>query len=188
MGLPNRMKRRGIWRARQTPIVNSWLRGPMQIRIWKWYSMQNPRVINGIEELKPLIGQEIGISGWIEVTQDMINRFAEVSGDDQWIHIDVERARRETPFGATIAHGFLTLSLLSRMSREAIDVRGDFKMRINYGLNRVRFVSPVPAGSSVRGHFTPQKVTENEVTWAVTVELQGQQKPALVAEWLGRFY
>jgi len=100
----------------------------------------------------------------------------------------VERARKETPFGTTIAHGFLTVSLLSQLSRQAVDVRGDFKMRINYGFNRLRFVSPVPAGSRVRARFTPQKVTDNEVTWLVTVEVEGQQKPALVAEWLGRFY
>jgi len=138
--------------------------------------MANPRVIQGMEELRSLIGQEAGVSDWVSVTQEMINRFAELSGDDQWIHVDVERARKETPFGATIAHGFLTVSLLSQLSRQAVDVRGDFKMRINYGFNRLRFVSPV------------QKVTDNEVTWLVTVEVEGQQKPALVAEWLGRFY
>jgi len=150
--------------------------------------MANPRVIHGMEELRSLIGQEAGVSDWVPVTQEMINRFAELSGDDQWIHVDVERARKETPFGATIAHGFLTVSLLSQLSRQAVDVRGDFKMRINYGFNRLRFVSPVPAGSRVRARFTPQKVTDNEVTWLVTVEVEGQQKPALVAEWLGRFY
>jgi len=150
--------------------------------------MANPRVIQGMEELRSLIGQEAGVSDWVSVTQEMINRFAELSGDDQWIHVDVERARKETPFGATIAHGFLTVSLLSQLSRQAVDVRGDFKMRINYGFNRLRFVSPVPAGSRVRARFTPQKVTDNEVTWLVTVEVEGQQKPALVAEWLGRFY
>jgi acyl dehydratase len=141
-----------------------------------------------MEELRSLIGQEAGVSDWVSVTQEMINRFAELSGDDQWIHVDVERARKETPFGTTIAHGFLTVSLLSQLSRQAVDVRGDFKMRINYGFNRLRFVSPVPAGSRVRARFTPQKVTDNEVTWLVTVEVEGQQKPALVAEWLGRFY
>ncbi|MGD0437209.1 MAG: MaoC family dehydratase [Bryobacteraceae bacterium] len=150
--------------------------------------MANPRVIHGMEELRSLIGQEAGVSDWVSVTQEMINRFAELSGDDQWIHVDVERARKETPFGTTIAHGFLTVSLLSQLSRQAVDVRGDFKMRINYGFNRLRFVSPVPAGSRVRARFTPQKVTDNEVTWLVTVEVEGQQKPALVAEWLGRFY
>jgi acyl dehydratase len=150
--------------------------------------MPNPRVINGIEELKSLAGQEVGVSGWLTVTQDMINRFAELTGDDQWIHVDVERAKRETPFGSTIAHGFLTVSLLSQLSRQAVEVRGDFKMRINYGFNRLRFVSPVPAGSRIRARFTAQKVTDNEVTWLVTVEVDGAEKPAIVAEWLGRFY
>lgn len=150
--------------------------------------MHNPRVINGIEELKQLTGQEVGVSDWIEVTQDLINKFADLTGDDQWIHVNVERARRETPFGNTIAHGFLTLSLLSQLSRRTLEVRGDFKMRINYGFNRVRFVSPVPAGSRIRARFTAQKVTDNEVTWLVTVEVEGSAKPAVVAEWLGRFY
>jgi len=150
--------------------------------------MANPRVINGLDELRSLTGQEVGVSDWTEVTQDMINRFADVTGDHQWIHVDVERARRETPFGSTIAHGFLTVSLLAALSQRSIEVRGNFKMRINYGFNKLRFVSPVPAGGRIRAHFTPQKVTDNEVTWLVTVELEGQEKPALVAEWLGRFY
>ena len=150
--------------------------------------MSTPRVIKNLDELRSLIGQEVGVSDWVEVTQEMINRFADLTGDDQWIHVNVERARKETPFGATIAHGFLTVSLLSNLSRQAVEVRGDFKMRINYGFNKLRFVSPVPAGSRIRAHFTPQKVTENEVTWLATVELEGQAKPALVAEWLGRFY
>ena len=150
--------------------------------------MQNPRVINGIEELKQLAGQEVGVSDWITVSQDLIDKFADLTGDDQWIHVDVERARKESPFGNTIAHGFLTLSLLSQLSRRTMEVRGDFQMRINYGFNRLRFVSPVPAGSRIRGRFTAQKVTDNEVTWLVTVEVEGAAKPALVAEWLGRFY
>ena len=150
--------------------------------------MPNPQVINGLDELRSLTGQEIGVSDWTPVTQDMINRFADVTGDHQWIHIDVERARRDTPFGSTIAHGFLTVSLLAELSRQTIEVRGDFKMRINYGFNKLRFVSPVPAGSRIRARFTPQKVTDNEVTWLVTVEVEGRDKPALVAEWLGRYY
>ena len=150
--------------------------------------MPNPKVINGLDELHSLIGQEVGVSDWMEVSQDMINRFADLTGDHQWIHVDVERARRETPFKSTIAHGFLTVSLLSELSRRTVEVRGDFKMRINYGFNRLRFVSPVPAGAKIRARFVPQKVTDNEVTWQVTVEVEGHEKPALVAEWLGRFY
>ena len=148
----------------------------------------SPRVINGIEELKTLTGQEVGVSEWLPVTQEMIDRFADVTGDHQWIHVDPERARRETPFGSTIAHGFLTVSLLPQMSQQAINVRGDFKMRINYGFNRLRFVSPVRSGSRIRARFTAQKVTDNEVTWLVTVDVEGQDKPAVVAEWLSRFY
>jgi acyl dehydratase len=150
--------------------------------------MPNPRIINGLDELRSLTGQEVGVSDWLEVSQDMINRFADLTGDHQWIHVDVERARRESPFGSTIAHGFLTVSLMVELSRRAVDIRGDFKLRVNYGFNKLRFVSPVPAGARIRGHFTPQKVTDNEVAWLVTVEVEGQQKPAIVAEWLGRFY
>jgi acyl dehydratase len=148
----------------------------------------SPRIINGIEELKTLTGQEIGISDWINVTQEMIDRFADVTGDHQWIHVDPERAKRETPFGSTIAHGFLTVSLLPQLSQQTLVVQGDFKMRINYGFNRLRFVSPVRSGSRIRARFTAQKVTDNEVTWLVTVEVEGQDKPAVVAEWLSRFY
>jgi acyl dehydratase len=124
----------------------------------------------------------------LTVTQEMINRFADVTDDHQWIHVDVERAKRESQFGTTIAHGFLTVSLLPRLTREAVEVRGNFKMRVNYGFNRLRFVSPVPAGARIRARLTPQKVAENEVTWLVTVDVEGSEKPAVVAEWLGRFY
>ncbi len=150
--------------------------------------MPSPRVIEGVEELKKLAGQEVAVSDWLTVSQEMINRFADLTGDHQWIHVDVERARRETPFGSTIAHGFLTVSLLPQLSRDAMELRGAFKMRINYGFNRLRFVSPVKAGSRIRGRFTAQNVTDNEVTWLVTVEAEGSEKPALVAEWLGRMY
>jgi acyl dehydratase len=150
--------------------------------------MPNPRVVKGLEELRALTGQEVGASDWLTVTQEMINRFADVTDDHQWIHVDVERAKRESQFGTTIAHGFLTVSLLPRLSREAMDICGDFKMRVNYGFNKLRFVSPVPAGARIRARFTAQKVTENEATWLVTVDVEGSEKPALVAEWLGRFY
>ncbi len=128
------------------------------------------------------------MSDWLTVSQDMIDRFADLTGDPQWIHVDVERAKRESQFGTTIAHGFLTLSLLPQLAREAVEIRGDFAMRVNYGFNRLRFVSPVPAGGRIRARFTVQKVTDNEVTWLVTVEVEGSEKPAVVAEWLGRFY
>ncbi len=150
--------------------------------------MPERTVINGLEGLRQLIGQEAGVSDWFTVTQEMIDSFAQLTDDHQWIHVDPTRAQAESPYHATISHGFLTLALLSRLSREAIEVRGEFKMRINYGFNRVRFVSPVLSGSRIRARFTPQKVTDNEVTWVVTVDIEGTEKPALVAEWLGRFY
>ncbi len=139
-------------------------------------------------ELKDLTGQEVGVSDWITITQDMIDRFADLTGDHQWIHVDTVRARQESQFATTIAHGFLTLSLLSAMTHQAVEVRGDFKMAINYGLNRVRFVSPVPSGSRVRGHFVVQSASGGELIWLVTVERDGAEKPALVAEWIARFY
>ena len=150
--------------------------------------MPEPTRIEGLDGLRQLIGQEAGVSDWLTVTQDMIDSFAQLTDDHQWIHVDPARAQAESIYKTTIAHGFLTLSLLSRLSRDAVQVRGDFKMRINYGFNRVRFVSPVLSGSRIRGRFAPHKVTENEVTWLVTIDIEGSDKPALVAEWLGRFY
>jgi acyl dehydratase len=146
------------------------------------------RVINGLDELNSLVGQEAGVSEWLMVTQKMIDRFADLTNDHQWIHLDVERAKRESRFGTTVAHGFLTLSLLSQLMHQAVEVRGDFKMLINYGFNRLRFVSPVPANSRIRARLAVKSVTENEVAWLTTVEVEGQEKPAIVAEWLERFY
>jgi acyl dehydratase len=150
------------------------------------------RIIDGIEELKTLIGQEVAASDWLEVTQSRINDFADATEDHQWIHIDVERAKSDSPFHSTIAHGFLTLSMLPHLAAQAFKVEGDFKMGINYGLNRLRFVSPVPAGSRVRAKFTLQQVEDVaggvQLTWSVTCEIEGGAKPALVAEWLVRYY
>ena len=150
------------------------------------------RVVNGIDELKTLVNQEIGVSDWFQVAQERIAEFAEATEDRQWIHLDAERARAESPYRSTIAHGFLTLSLLSEFSREAVDIRGEFKMRINYGLNRVRFPAPVPAGSRIRGRFTLAAVEDfdggAQVTWAVIVEVESGGKPALAAEWVTRLY
>jgi acyl dehydratase len=150
-----------------------------------------PRTVS-VEELQSLIGREIAASSWTDVTQAMIDRFADATGDHQWIHVDPARARAETPFGGAIAHGFLTLALLSELSRDALDVTGDFKMRINYGLNRLRFVSPVPAGSRIRARFTLAAIERIEggwqTVWNVVVEIEGGAKPALVAEWLTRAY
>jgi acyl dehydratase len=137
------------------------------------------------------IGEEIAVSGWIDVSQARINEFAEATGDHQWIHVDPARAAAESPFKSTIAHGFLTLSLLSTLIRESIQVTG-LRMAINYGLNRVRFVSPVPAGSRIRARITLQAVDAVsggfQVTWQVTVEREHGDKPACVAEWIVRYY
>jgi acyl dehydratase len=150
------------------------------------------RTIEGIEELKTLVGQEVSASDWFEVTQPRIDAFADATEDHQWIHIDAERARSDSPFKTTIAHGFLTLSLLPHLAAQAFKVQGDFKMGINYGLNRLRFVSPVPAGARIRARFALHAVEDVQggvqLTWSVTVEMDGGQKPALVAEWLVRYY
>lgn len=150
------------------------------------------RIISGIEELKTLAGEEIGVSDWFEVTQERISAFADATEDHQWIHLDTERARTASPFGTTIAHGFLTLSLLPHLAAQAYRVQGEFKMGINYGLNRLRFISPVPSGSRVRARFTLQSVEDvaggAQLTVVATVEIEGGQKPALVAEWLMRYY
>jgi len=152
----------------------------------------SPRVIEGIAELKTLVGEEVGVSDWFAVAQSRIDAFADATDDHQWIHIDAERARSESPFKTTIAHGFLTLSLLPQLAAQAVRVAGDFKMGINYGLNRLRFVSPVASDSRIRGHFTLQAVEDiaggAQIIWAVTVEVEGGPKPALVAEWLVRYY
>jgi acyl dehydratase len=150
------------------------------------------RIISGIEELKSLIGEEIGTSDWLEVTQSRINAFADATEDHQWIHLDSERAKTDSPFGTTIAHGFLTLSLLPHLAAQAYQVQGDFKMGINYGLNRLRFISPVPSGSRIRARFNLQSVEDVQgglqLAVVATVDLEGGQKPALVAEWLMRYY
>jgi|SRR5687767_3877972 acyl dehydratase len=144
-----------------------------------------------IRDLESRVGQEVGISPWVEVTQERIDTFAKAIEDFQWIHVDRERARGSS-FGGTIAHGFLTLSLLSRLSEMTFSF-ADRKMGVNYGLNRVRFTSPVPSGSRVRGRFTLAKYEKIDgggvqVTWNVLVEREGAEKPALIAEWMGRHY
>jgi acyl dehydratase len=145
-----------------------------------------------IEDVRQSIGKEAGVSGWLQVTQDLIDQFAVLTGDRQWIHVDAERAPRESPFGATVAHGFLTVALLSRMVSEAVDLRVDCKMRVNYGFNRLRFPAPVTAGSRIRAHVTPNAVRDVEggieITWGVMVEIENHAKPAVAAEWLVRIY
>ena len=137
------------------------------------------------------IGEEVAVSDWLEVTQARINQFADATGDHQWIHVDPVRAAAELPSGSTIAHGFLTLSLLSTLIRESIRFTG-LRMAINYGLNRVRFVSPVPSGSRIRALVTLQSVDAVsggfQVTWQATIEREGNDKPACVADWIVRYY
>ena len=144
-----------------------------------------------LAQLGGLVGREIAVSDWLVVAQDRINAFADATGDHQWIHVDPERARTDTPFGATIAHGFLTLSLLSALMRDAITVDGP-RMTLNYGLNRVRFVSPVPSGSRIRARVALATIDDRgdsiQATWGVTIEREGGDKPAVVAEWIVRYY
>jgi acyl dehydratase len=147
--------------------------------------------IESIAQLNEYVGREVGTSDWLEVSQERINQFAEATEDRQWIHIDIERAALELPFKETIAHGFLSLSLLSALGKGAMFV-GGVRMGINYGLNRVRFVSPVPAGARIRGRFTLATLEEIkggvQATWNVTVERDGGDKPCCVAQWLVRYY
>jgi acyl dehydratase len=148
--------------------------------------------IETLHSLREWIGREIAVTEWLSISQDRIQSFADVSEDHQWIHLDRERASRESPFGTTIAHGFLTLSLLSRFIKEAIHIRSGVRMSINYGLNRVRFPAPVRTDSRVRAHFTVQSLKELpdslEAVFIVEVEEEGSSKPCCVAEWVIRYY
>ena len=151
-----------------------------------------PLVVETPESLKQHVGKEIGVSEWLTVTQERIAQFAEATEDRQWIHLNRERAERESPYGMTIAHGFLTLSLISHFMAGVIQVRNGFGWMINYGLNRVRFPSPVRAGSKIRGRATLVNLKEidrgYEATFAVTLEVEGAEKPCCVAESLIRYY
>jgi acyl dehydratase len=149
------------------------------------------RTFETLAELPALVGQEVAVSDWITVTQQQINQFAEATGDHQWIHVDEERARAG-PFGAPIAHGFLTLSMIPRFFETALEIRNT-RMGVNYGLNRVRFTSPVPVNSRLRARLkllACDPVPDNgvQMTWQVTVEREGGDKPACVAESLTRRY
>ena len=144
-----------------------------------------------VRTIKDRVGEEIAVSDWLQVTQARIEQFADATGDRQWIHVDQARAAVESPFKTTIAHGFLTLSLLSPLIRESIRFTG-LRMAINYGTNRVRFVSPVPSGARIRARITPSAVEAVaggfQVAWQVTIEREHGDKPACVAEWLVRYY
>ena len=149
------------------------------------------RIVESLEALQDLTGKEVGVTDWIAITQERITQFAGSTGDLQWIHVDRERAARESPYGTTIAHGFLTLSLMSKFVGQTIEIRG-FKMAVNYGLNRVRFPAAVRAESMVRARVMLQSLKEFpegvETLWLVTMECQDSEKPCCVAEWITRYY
>jgi len=146
--------------------------------------------VQGVEGLKELIGKQVGPSEWREVSQEMIDEFAELSGDDQWIHVDVERAKTESPFGTTVAHGNLTLSMIDGFRRDLIASTG-FKLGVNYGWNKVRLPAPVPSGSRIRATAEVVEVEDVGGGWwqivtRFTVEVEGSEKPACVADSVGR--
>lgn len=156
--------------------------------------MTGTRTVETVEALKGLVGRELGVGPWLEITQERVNAFADVTGDHQYIHVDPARAAA-TPFGGTIAHGFLTLSLLPLLGREREGIRVDLhpRMGVNYGLNRVRFVAPVRVGTRVRLRTTLLAVEEvapkvYQLTQQQTVEIEGEARPAMVAETIGRAY
>ncbi len=147
---------------------------------------------HSIAEMRALLGQEVGVSRWFTIDQAKIDAFADLTEDHQHIHVDPVRAA-EGPFGTTIAHGFLTLSMLSAMAYDAQPKLANLRMGVNYGFEKIRFVSPVPSGARIRGRFVLDALEERapdevQLSYGVTVEVEGQQKPALVAVWLGRRY
>lgn len=151
-----------------------------------------PVILENPQSLKEFVGGEIAVTEWSIVSQERIARFAEITDDRQWIHLDRQRAQRESPYGTTIAHGFLTLSLLSSLLRQALQIRNGVRMTVNYGLNRVRFPAPVPADAKIRARFTLRSIREVsgalEAVLDATLEVQGKDKPCCVAEWVIRYY
>jgi len=151
-----------------------------------------PLAVRDPQSLKELVGREIGVTEWFRVTQERIEQFAEATEDRQWIHIDRARASKESPYGATIAHGFLTLSLISHLLKELIQIQSDVRLAVNYGLNRVRFPAAVPADSRIRARAAVLALKElpefAEATYAVTIEIERSEKPGCVAEWIVRYY
>lgn len=153
--------------------------------------MSEKVVFNTVAELKSAIGKEIAVGRWITVTQDLINKFAEASGDYQWIHVDVERCAKESPFKSTIAHGNLTFCVLSSMARNADVELPPAKMGVNYGINKIRYTGIVPVNSRIRGRYKLLDVKDVDektilITWGVTGEREGAEKPVMIAETLSR--
>ena len=151
-----------------------------------------PLVVETPRSLNDFVGREIAVTDWFTVTQERIRQFAEVTEDRQWIHVDRERAQKESPYGTTIAHGFLTLSLVSHFMKQAIEIRSGVRMGVNYGLNRVRFPSAVRADSQIRARVTLQSVKElpdsSEAVFVISVEGRDSEKPHCVAVWFVRYY
>jgi len=151
-----------------------------------------PLQLKTLQSLKDFASREIAVTDWMAVTQERIVQFADATGDHQWIHMDAERARRDSPYGSTIAHGFLTLSLLGHFLRQAIQIPGDVRLTVNYGLNRVRFPAAVRSGTRIRARVALQTFKELpdcvEAAFAITVEAEGSGKPCCVAEWILRYY
>jgi acyl dehydratase len=149
-------------------------------------------VIEDLNGLKSYVGREFGVTDWLVVTQERIQQFAEATEDRQWIHVDRPRAKRESPYGTTIAHGFLTLSLISFLMKQAVQIQSGIRTAVNYGLNRVRFPAAVRADSKIRGRFSLAAIKELpegiEAVFSVTVESEGAEKPCCVAEWIVRYY
>jgi len=149
-------------------------------------------VLETPQALKEFTGREIGVSDWLAVTDDRIRQFADATEDRQWIHLDRDRAQAESPYGKTIAHGFLTLSLLSHFMKQVVQFRGGLRLAVNYRLNRVRFPAPVRLGSKIRARFTLQSLQDisgaTEAIFLVTVEAENLDKPCCVAEWIVRYY
>jgi acyl dehydratase len=151
-----------------------------------------PIVLESLHSLNDFVGREFAVTDWFVVTQDRIRQFAEATEDRQWIHIDPERAKRESPFRDTIAHGFLTLSLLSYFVKQAIQMPADIRLGVNYGLNRVRFPAPVRAGTRIRARISLESLKELpksvEAVYGITIEAENSAKPCCVAEWVVRYY
>jgi acyl dehydratase len=151
-----------------------------------------PLILGSLQELNSYVGKEIATTGWLRMTQERIQQFAEITGDTQWIHVDAERARQESPYGATIAHGFLTLSLATHFLREAVQLPPDVRQVINYGLNRVRFPAPVRAGEKIRARIVLQSFRDlsgsAEAIFDIAMEVENSAKPCCVAEWIVRYF
>ena len=147
--------------------------------------------VEGVEGVLAKVGQHLGHSDWVEITQEQVNQFAEATHDHQWIHVDVERAKEESPFGGPIAHGYLTLSLVSALSAQIIEAKG-FRMGVNYGADKIRFMSPVPVGARIRASATLDDAKQFkggvQMTLGITMEIENQAKPAMAASILFRRY